>query len=122
MKTGFSEYLDGFPAPKNRFGKELRVIYTPREYVENTILASCNGTEGKVIKKDILAKIPNLLTERQYKIIRLYYFNRLTMKETGKVLGITEARVSQIHSQTIRLLRKLTSERIQVNETLDEAV
>jgi RNA polymerase sigma factor for flagellar operon FliA len=38
-------------------------------------------------------------------VISLYYQDELTMKETGKALGITESRVSQIHSQAILHLR-----------------
>ncbi|MBW2011188.1 MAG: FliA/WhiG family RNA polymerase sigma factor, partial [Deltaproteobacteria bacterium] len=44
-------------------------------------------------------------------VISMYYVEELTMKETGKVLDITESRVSQIHSQAIIHLRgKLNKE------------
>lgn len=45
------------------------------------------------------------LPEKEKLVISLYYMEDLTMKETGKVLGITESRVSQLHSQAIIHLR-----------------
>ncbi|UCF86173.1 MAG: FliA/WhiG family RNA polymerase sigma factor [Desulfobacteraceae bacterium] len=48
------------------------------------------------------------LTEKERIVISLYYWDEFTMKEIGRVLDITESRVSQIHSQAIgRLRRKL---------------
>ena len=34
-------------------------------------------------------------------MISLYYYEELTMREIGEVLGITESRVSQIHSKAV---------------------
>ena len=45
------------------------------------------------------------LPEKEKLVLSLYYDDELTMKETGKVLGITESRVSQLHSQAITRLR-----------------
>ena len=45
------------------------------------------------------------LPEKEKLVLSLYYDDELTMKETGGVLGITESRVSQLHSQAIRRLR-----------------
>ena len=55
--------------------------------------------------KDALAGAIKQLSEKERLVISLYYLDELTMKETGKVLGITESRVSQIHSQAILHLR-----------------
>jgi RNA polymerase sigma factor for flagellar operon FliA len=38
-------------------------------------------------------------------VISLYYHDELTMKEIGEILGITESRVSQIHTKAILRLR-----------------
>jgi RNA polymerase sigma factor for flagellar operon FliA len=38
-------------------------------------------------------------------VISLYYFEELTMKEIGQMLGIVESRVSQINSSAVRRLR-----------------
>ena len=52
-----------------------------------------------------MAEAIKQLPEKERLVISLYYLDELTMKETGKVLGITESRVSQIHSQAILHLR-----------------
>ena len=46
------------------------------------------------------------LSKKEKLVISLYYQDELTMKEIGAVLGITESRVSQLHSQAIINLRK----------------
>ena len=45
------------------------------------------------------------LPEKEKLVLSLYYDDELTMKETGGVLGITESRVSQLHSQAIARIR-----------------
>ena len=52
-----------------------------------------------------MAQAIKQLPEKERLVISLYYLDELTMKETGQVLGITESRVSQIHSQAILHLR-----------------
>jgi len=52
-----------------------------------------------------LTKAIEELPEKERLVISLYYLDDLTMKETGEVLGITESRVSQIHSQAVIHLR-----------------
>jgi RNA polymerase sigma factor for flagellar operon FliA len=55
--------------------------------------------------KQAMAKAIEQLPEKEKMVLSLYYFDELNMKETGKVLNITESRVSQIHSQAIIRLR-----------------
>jgi len=45
------------------------------------------------------------LPEKERLVLSLYYFEGLTMKEAGRVLGITESRISQLHSKAILRLR-----------------
>ena len=63
--------------------------------------------------KEAVARAIQQLPEKEKLVISLYYLEELTMKETGKVLNITESRVSQIHSQAIlRLRAKLKKEKL----------
>ena len=55
--------------------------------------------------KAAVARAIEQLPEKERLVISLYYLDELTMKETGKVLNVTESRVSQIHSQAIMRLR-----------------
>jgi RNA polymerase sigma factor for flagellar operon FliA len=54
---------------------------------------------------DIVADAIGRLPERERMVVTLYYNEELTMKEVGAVLGLTESRVSQIHSQAMLRLR-----------------
>jgi len=47
------------------------------------------------------------LPMRENVLITLYYYEELTMKEIALILGLTESRVSQLHSQMVLRLRSL---------------
>jgi len=55
--------------------------------------------------REMLADQIDALPEKERMAVSLYYFNELTMKEVGKILGVTESRVSQLHSSAILRLR-----------------
>jgi RNA polymerase sigma factor FliA len=56
---------------------------------------------------DAIAALP----EREKLVIALYYYENLTLREIGEVLGVTESRVSQLHTKAVlRLRSKLSSE------------
>jgi len=55
--------------------------------------------------KDILAGAIERLPEREKTVIALYYYEGLTLKEIGQVLGVTESRVSQLHTKAVLRLR-----------------
>jgi RNA polymerase sigma factor for flagellar operon FliA len=55
--------------------------------------------------KDAIAHSIDQLPEKERLMISLYYYEELTMKEIGEVLGTTESRVSQIHSKAVYRLR-----------------
>jgi RNA polymerase sigma factor for flagellar operon FliA len=60
--------------------------------------------------RDTLAQAIDELPQRERTVISLYYYEDLTMKEIGEVMGITESRVSQIHTKAVlRLKGKLKS-------------
>ncbi len=53
-----------------------------------------------------VAPLIDTLTPREKLVLSLYYSDELNMRETAEVLGITEGRVSQLHSQALRRLRQ----------------
>lgn len=65
--------------------------------------------EKEEIKRVIVEAI-NELPEKEKKVLVLYYYEDLTLKEIGKVLEVTESRISQLHTKAIMRLRsKLTN-------------
>lgn len=67
--------------------------------------------------RHILAAAINSLPEREKVVLTLYYYEGLTLAEIGQVLGVTESRVSQIHTKAVLQLRSkiLASERENVS-------
>ncbi|MCL2832226.1 MAG: RNA polymerase sigma factor WhiG [Treponema sp.] len=53
----------------------------------------------------VIVEAINELPDNEKKILVLYYFEDLTLKEIGQVLGVTESRVSQLHTKAILRLR-----------------
>jgi RNA polymerase sigma factor for flagellar operon FliA len=45
------------------------------------------------------------MPEQERLVVALYYYEELTLKEIGEILGLTESRVSQIHSKALLVLR-----------------
>ena len=64
--------------------------------------------EEKVEKEElakILGEALELLTEKERKVITLYYYEELTLKEISNVLEVTESRVSQLHTKALQKMR-----------------
>jgi RNA polymerase sigma factor for flagellar operon FliA len=55
--------------------------------------------------KQILADAISKLSDRERMVITLYYYEELTSKEIGKILGVSDSRVSQLHTKAILRLR-----------------
>jgi RNA polymerase sigma factor for flagellar operon FliA len=53
-----------------------------------------------------LARLIDTLTPREKLVLSLYYSDELNMRETAEVMGITEGRVSQLHTQALTRLRR----------------
>ncbi|WP_456479780.1 RNA polymerase sigma factor FliA [Nautilia sp.] len=63
----------------------------------------------KIEEEELIEKIKKILktmNEKEQLIIQLYYFEELSLKEISEILGVTESRISQIHKNVIKKLRK----------------
>ena len=60
--------------------------------------------EDKEVKMQLIKAIQRL-PEKLRLAITLYYFEKLTFKEIGQILNVSESRISQLHSETIRRLK-----------------
>jgi RNA polymerase sigma factor FliA len=55
--------------------------------------------------KDRLTEAISSLPEREQLVVALYYYENLTLREIGEVLGVTESRVSQLHTKAVMRLK-----------------
>jgi hypothetical protein len=56
-----------------------------------------DATDMKDRVADAIARLP----EREKLVVALYYYENLTLREIGEVLGVTESRVSQLHTKAV---------------------
>ncbi len=63
--------------------------------------AVADATDLKDRIADAIARLP----EREKLVVALYYYENLTLREIGEVLGVTESRVSQLHTKAVLRLR-----------------
>lgn len=89
-------------------------LLTQQEGRENETIAEDDASPLDDIQSDSfrqhLAKAIATLPEREQLVLALYYDEELNLKEIGKVLDVSESRVSQIHSQAAYRLRSRLSE------------
>lgn len=55
--------------------------------------------------KEVLAKALELLTEKEKKVILLYYYEDLTLKEISNILEVSESRISQLHTRALQKMK-----------------
>lgn len=55
--------------------------------------------------KKILTESLELLTEKERKVIVFYYYEDLTLKEISNILGVSESRISQLHTRALQKMR-----------------
>lgn len=60
--------------------------------------------ENEELREVLRQQIDNLL-ENERMVIVLYYYEELSIKEIAKVLGVSESRVSQLHTRALLKLR-----------------
>ncbi len=60
--------------------------------------------EREEIKKMLMESL-ELLTEKERKVIIFYYYEDLTLKEISNILGVSESRISQLHTRALQKMR-----------------
>ena len=55
--------------------------------------------------KKMLTESLELLTEKERKVIVFYYYEDLTLKEISNILGVSESRISQLHTRALQKMR-----------------
>jgi RNA polymerase sigma factor for flagellar operon FliA len=80
----------------------------PDEYIAGDSPSPAQDVQSDALRRHLAGAIA-ALPERERLVLALYYDEELNLKEIGLVLGVSESRVSQIHSQAaLRLRAKMT--------------
>lgn len=93
-------------------------VVSLNEYMEQGSDVSCDysrntafrfeGPEERVEKKElskVLGETLQLLTEKEQKVITLYYYEELTLKEISNILEVSESRISQLHTRALQKMK-----------------
>lgn len=93
-------------------------IETGSEVKMESSLSSQFETPEKVVEKqelkDTLIKTLETLTEKEKKVIVLYYYEELTLKEISNILEVSESRVSQLHTKALQKMRLKLGSNIEI--------
>jgi RNA polymerase sigma factor for flagellar operon FliA len=82
-------------------GDKLSLVDTLEDPRAEDPVMAFEGEETKFL----LSRAINQLSEREKIVVTLYYYEGLTLAEIGKVLGVTESRICQMHTKAVLQLR-----------------
>ena len=82
-------------------GDQIALIDTIQDDEAPNPESSLEQTEMKEALGEAIARLP----EREKLVVTLYYYEELTLREIGEVLGVTESRVSQLHTKAVLRLK-----------------
>lgn len=82
-------------------GDQVSLLDTIEDTAEPHPAAALDEVETREVMAEAIARLP----EREKLVVTLYYYEELTLREIGEVLGVTESRVSQLHTKAILRLK-----------------
>lgn len=91
--VSLDEYLEQGSENGIVSGSESEDFAQPEKQMENKAM------------KELLIQTLESLTEKEKKVVLLYYYEELTLKEISEVLEVSESRISQLHTKAIQKLR-----------------
>jgi RNA polymerase sigma factor for flagellar operon FliA len=98
--------LDELWTVSDSSGDQISLLDTIQDPGAPDPAKAADATDLKDRVADAIARLP----EREKLVIALYYYENLTLREIGEVLGVTESRVSQLHTKAVLRLRSHLSE------------
>ncbi len=100
------EVREGLEALQNQFCLSLEMI---QDSLSSGTSGGDSGPFAETASQELTERVAELidqLTPREKLVLSLYYTDELNMREAAEVMGITEGRVSQLHSQALNRLRR----------------
>ena len=94
------ESTSPFSSAENVDEAQLPAVLVPAEPERPDLQYERDEVKNRV--RNAIATLP----VREQKVIALYYYNEVTMKDIGTELGVNESRVSQLHARAIRRLKE----------------
>ncbi len=92
--VSLNEYMEQGSDVSQEYGRITTSYFeAPEERVEKEELAK------------VLGEALELLTDKEKKVIMLYYYEELTLKEISNILEVTESRVSQLHTKALQKMK-----------------
>ena len=82
-------------------GDQVSLMDTIEDTTGPRPVEALDETEMREALAEAIARLP----EREKLVVTLYYYEELTLREIGEVLGVTESRVSQLHTKAILRLK-----------------
>jgi RNA polymerase sigma factor for flagellar operon FliA len=104
--------LDELWTVSDASGDQVSLLDTIQDHGAPDPAAVMDATDLKDRIADAIARLP----EREKLVVALYYYENLTLREIGEVLGVTESRVSQLHTKAVLRLRgRMSDENIRAD-------
>ena len=89
-----NEYMEqGSDVPQDHGRRTAARFEAPEEHIEKEELTQ------------VLGEALKLLTEKEQKVITLYYYEELTLKEISNILEVSESRISQLHTRALQKMK-----------------
>ncbi|HCJ06886.1 MAG: FliA/WhiG family RNA polymerase sigma factor [Lachnospiraceae bacterium] len=76
-----------------------------KEFRNTAYVEPEDAVDREEVKQMLMAAL-DLLTEKERKVVLLYYYEDLTLKEVAQVLEVSESRISQLHSKALEKMKK----------------
>jgi RNA polymerase sigma factor for flagellar operon FliA len=93
--------LDELWTVSDSSGDQVSLLDTIKDPMALDPAQELDATEMKDRLAEAIARLP----EREKLVVALYYYENLTLREIGEVLGVTESRVSQLHTKAVLRLK-----------------
>ncbi len=81
------------------------IAMDPEKHHTSSVFDSPETSLEKEELKRMLTEALELLTEKEKKVILLYYYEELTLKEISNILEVSESRVSQLHTRALQKMK-----------------